>query len=45
MLYVLVILISILCLLLCVGLAKLIDLSNKNKDWYIAIQKRIEEEN
>ena len=44
MVYIIVAVLSIVLWFVFVGIAKLIDLSNRNKDWYIAIQKRIEEE-
>ena len=44
MVYIIVAVLSIVLWFIVVGIAKLIDLSNRNKDWYITIQNRIEEE-
>ena len=44
MVYIIVAVLSLVLWFVFVGIAKLIDLSNRNKDWYIAIQNRIEEE-
>ena len=44
MVYILVAAIAIGCWVGCVGIAKLIDLSNKNKDWYIALRKNLEDD-
>lgn len=44
MVYILVAVIAIGCWFACVGIAKLIDLSNKNKDWYKALGENLEDD-
>ncbi len=43
MIYILIALISIGLWFVFVGIAKLIDLSNRNKEWYKKIQESLEE--
>ena len=45
MVYILVAIIAVLCWFVCVGIAKFIDLLNKNQDWYIKLGADIEEDN
>ena len=45
MVYILVAIIAVLCWFLCVGIAKFIDLLNKNQDWYIKLGADLEEDN
>ena len=45
MVYVLVAIIAVLCWFVCVGIAKFIDLLNKNQDWYIKLGADLEEDN
>ena len=45
MVYILVAIIAVLCLFVCVGIAKFIDLLNKNQDWYIKLGADLEEDN
>lgn len=45
MVYVLVAIIAVLCWFVCVGIAKFIDLLNKNQDWYIKFGADLEEDN
>lgn len=44
MVYLIVCILSVLLWFAFTTIAKLIDLSNKNKEWYKALQKRLEEE-
>ena len=44
MVYLIVCILSVLLWFAFTIIAKLIDLSNKNKEWYKALQKRLEEE-
>lgn len=44
MVYVLVAIIAVLCWFVCVGIAKFIDLLNKNQDWYIKLGADLEED-
>ena len=43
MVYILVAIIAVLCWFVCVGIAKFIDLLNKNQDWYIKLGADIED--
>ena len=45
MVYILVAIIAVLCWFVCVGIAKFIDLLNKNQDWYIKLGADLEEDN
>ena len=45
MVYILVAIIAVLCWFVCVGVAKFIDLLNKNQDWYIKLGADLEEDN
>ena len=45
MVYILVAIIAFLCWFVCVGIAKFIDLLNKNQDWYIKLGADLEEDN
>ena len=45
MVYILVAIIALLCWFVCVGIAKFIDLLNKNQDWYIKLGADLEEDN
>ena len=45
MVYILVAIIAVLCWFVCVGMAKFIDLLNKNQDWYIKLGADLEEDN
>ena len=44
MIYIIVAVLSIILWFVFIGCAKLIDLSNKNKDWYKDIQRKLTEE-
>lgn len=44
MVYILVASIAVLCWFICVGIAKFIDLLNKNQDWYIKLGADLEED-
>lgn len=44
MVYILVAIIAVLCWFVCVGIAKFIDLLNKNQDWYIKLGADLEED-
>ena len=45
MVYILVAIIAVLCWFVCAGIAKFIDLLNKNQDWYIKLGADLEEDN